>query len=262
MTENHPKFLWNEMNRLEIAKAQKAGSMVIIPAGSIEQHGPHLPVDTDINSSYEIAKRAALKREDVLVCPPVWFGYSPHHMGFQGTITIRLETFLSLFKDICDSLYQHGFRKMLILNGHGGNRALVNMVVNDFMRTHRTKILAASYWDLAAQEIRNIRKSELGGMGHACELETSVQLYLRQHLVDTNQVSKETWNPKTRFGISFGIKDLLDSGSVSIGFDFSESAPKGIMGDPTVASADTGEKIVAAVVNRLVDLLEEYKQLA
>lgn len=261
MIQNNPKFLWNEMNRREIEKAQQAGYMIIIPVGSIEQHGPHLPVDTDINSSYEIAKRAAMKRGDVLICPPVWFGYSPHHMGFHGTITIRLETFLDLLKDICDSLYQHGFRKMLILNGHGGNRALINLVVNDFMRTHRTKILAASYWDLAAREIRSIRKSEPGGMGHACELETSVQLYLRQNLVDTSEISKETWTPKTRFGISHGARDLLDSGSVTIGFDFAESAPKGIMGDPTVASADTGEKIVAAVVDRLVDLLEEYKQL-
>jgi len=249
------------MNRQEIEKAQKAGDMVVIPVGSIEQHGPHLPVDTDIHSAYEIAKRAALKRGDVLVCPPVWFGYSPHHMGFHGTLTIRLETFLNLLKDICDSLYQHGFRKMLILNGHGGNRALINLVANDFMRTHRTKILAASYWDLAAQEIRNLRKSEPGGMGHACELETSVQLYLRRDLVDTGQVSKETWTPKSRFGISYGPRDLLDSGSVTIGFDFAESAPRGIMGDPTVASADTGEKVVAAVVDRLVDLLEEYKQL-
>ncbi|HWP49420.1 MAG TPA: creatininase family protein [Candidatus Limnocylindrales bacterium] len=261
MTENPPKFLWNEMNRLEIERAQKAGYMVIIPVGSIEQHGPHLPVDTDIHSSLEIAKRAALKRRDVLVCPPVWFGYSPHHMGFQGTLTLRLETFLDLLKDICDSLYHHGFKKILILNGHGGNRALINLVVNDFMRTHRTKILATSYWDLAADEIRAIRKSEPGGMGHACELETSLQLYLRPNLVDTSQISKETWTPKSRFGISYGIKDLLDSGSVTIGFDFAESTSKGIMGDPTVASVDTGEKIVAAVVDRLVDLLEEYKQL-
>ena len=102
--QERAKLLWAEMTRLEIAEAAQNDTLVILPVGAIEQHGPHLPVNTDTCDAYEIAKLVATRERDVVVAPPVWWGYSPYHAGFAGTISLRPDVYLDLLQDVCDGI--------------------------------------------------------------------------------------------------------------------------------------------------------------
>ena len=253
------KILWAEMTRLEIAEAAKKDTVVIVPVGAIEQHGPHLPINTDTCDSCEIAKLVATRERDVIVAPPVWWGYSPYHAGLAGTISLRPEVFLGLLQDICDGIISHGFRKIFILNGHGGNRSLISVAVFECMRRTGVSIAAASYWDLAADRIREIRESPIGGMAHACELETSLQLFFQPKLVRMELATREMVNSLRSYGTTMSFKDLLDFGAVTTGNDIAKSDPTGILGDPTLASPAKGEKIVSVVLEGISQFIKEYR---
>src|SRR4051812_23307387 len=114
---------WSRMKAHEIKARQAENALVIVPVGSFEQHGPHLPVQVDTLLAGEVARRAAVKiaaTQSVLVTPTVWCGLAEHHMSFGGTLTLDFETFQALLRCICHSLIRQGFRKILLLNGHGG----------------------------------------------------------------------------------------------------------------------------------------------
>jgi creatinine amidohydrolase len=117
------KVLWQEMLRHELPDAGARGEVVIVPVGSIEHHGPHLPLDVDISVPYHLAVRAAARCAGlpVLVAPPVTLGVAHYKMGEPGTISLRLETFLTLLCDVARSIWKNGFRRIILLNGYGGN---------------------------------------------------------------------------------------------------------------------------------------------
>jgi creatinine amidohydrolase len=119
------KVLWQEMLRHELLDAQANNGVVIVPVGSVEQHGPHCPQDVDISIPYHLAIRAADALDDVpvLVTPPVMYGFTHYNMGEIGTITLGLETFIAVLCDATRSIWANGFRRIILLNGHGGNQA-------------------------------------------------------------------------------------------------------------------------------------------
>lgn len=126
------KILWEEMRQTEFEELAKANAVVIIPVGSTEQHGNHLPVNTDMNACYASAQRAAqsINEFSVLVLPPIWMGFSPHHMAYLGSITLKYHTFVEVLTQVVASVHAHGFKKILILNGHGGNAVLSTRYVS------------------------------------------------------------------------------------------------------------------------------------
>mgnify|MGYP005840652803 CR=1 FL=1 len=249
------KVLWAEMRRPELEEALRQRAVVILPVGAIEQHGPHLPVDTDTHSVTEIAVRLAesLAEPRVLVLPTVAYGLSPHHMGFVGTITLRFDTLVGVVRDICRSVHAHGFRKIILLNGHGGNSALLNAVAGSLVE-ERIFVASLTYWTPIAADLREIGRSELGGMSHACEMETSVQLHLRPHLVDMASAFAAPVVPLT----SFFFRDFRAPGSVTYTADFKLDAVDGVRGDPTAAKAETGERILDAAVAKIGQFLREF----
>jgi creatinine amidohydrolase len=255
-----PKVIWQQMRRGEIEQAAKEGGVVIVPIGSTEQHGPHLPVDTDISIVSEVAVRAAQRVDEfpVLVAPPVWSGYSPHHMVFPGTITLRFDTFINLLVDVCSSIAHHGFQKIFLLNGHGGNHHLVAAAT---MQLNEKGIMAASasYYFMITAELAQIRDSAPGGMGHACELETSVQMHLRSELVDETTIEA---HPRAQLSSFFG-RDLTEAGSVyySPVATFKRPGFTGVSGDPTKASAEKGGRILEAAANKVAMFVREYRAL-
>lgn len=249
------KILWAEMRRPEIEEARDAKAVVVVPIGSIEQHGLHLPLDTDTQTVTEIALRAARSLDEpwVLVAPTLAYGLSPHHMDFAGTITLRFDTMVNVVCDVCRSIHHHGFRKILLLNGHGGNTALLNGAA---VRLVEEKIYVASmtYWAPITAELREAGKSPIGGMSHAGEMETSLQLYLRPHLVDMANAVAEPIVPLT----SFFLRDFRAPGTVTYPLDLKIDSRNGVRGDPTYAEAETGERILAAAVAKVAQFLREF----
>ena len=162
----------------------------MLPVGTIEQHGPHLPLITDVLTATEMSRRAVeqIPAEAVLL-PSVFYAFNEHHLDFPGTISVRGETFIQYVTDIGRSLAHHGFRKILLVNGHGSNVPYLDIAARNI--TIETQAIAAMipWWNLVPKPLfEELRESEYpGGMAHGCELETSVLLYLRGDLVQMEQ---------------------------------------------------------------------------
>lgn len=252
------KVLWQEMTRPEFEEAIEQKSLVIVPTGSTEQHGPHLPVSCDINNAYSMALEASRRIDDfrVIVAPPVWSGFSPHHIDFPGTISLRLHTFEDLMMQVCTSIYNHGFHKIFILNGHGGNNAPLNSICQQLVQD-KVYVATVTWWNLIISELWEIGESPSGGMSHACEAETSLQMLLQPEAVRLEARVKEMHPPL----MSLAKNDFRESGPVAYGFDFRRQTKHGVFGDPTLATLEKGERIFEAGAAKLVLALKEYYAL-
>ena len=218
--------LWAKMRRTEFAQAAADNAVIVVPVGSIEQHAEHLPIDTDSNICFELARRAAEAetRFPVLVFPAVWPGYSPHHMGHAGSVTFEFKTFVDVLGQIARGIAHHGFRNLLFLNGHGGNTPIVSGLRTKLAAEDGVNAFGANYWDLpgAPEAMRAVCTTDHGFIGHAGEFETSLQLYLQPEHVDT---SRQRWVP-------------------------------GASGNARPATAEKGERLVKALVDSLVQFIE------
>jgi len=223
------KILWQELCRSEFEAAVKANAVVIIPVGAIEQHGNHLPVDTDASCCFSIAQRAAQAIDEfpVLVLPVIWTGYSTQHIGYPGTITLKFNTFVEVLTQVVASVHETGFRKMLILNGHGGNKAIVAAMPTKLAtEEHVSTVIAYTWWLIPeiAEEMKIISEYDKGFIGHAGELETSVQLYLHPELVDAGAA---VWD-------------------------------RGVGGDPSTGTHQKGERLVNTAVHVIVQKIRDF----
>ena len=247
---------WWELSWPQIDSLDRDRTVLLLPTGAIEQHGPHLPVDTDIHDAFELAVRAAqASGEQTIVLPPVWWGMSPHHMGYAGTISLRLETFSTLISDICAAVHHHGFNRVLIVNGHGGNTGILAATAMRVSEELGLFVGTLSYWQLIGHELRTIGTSEIGGMGHAGEMETSLQLHLRPELVAMSNARKDMPTPST----SFSAIDFRDPGPLVYPLDFRRDSAEGVMGDPTAATSKKGAAIAEAVLEKLVQAIGEFR---
>lgn len=248
-----------ELSSRALREAIDGGAVVVVPVGATEQHGAHLPLETDWRLCSEVAERACVRAQEegvpALVTPAVWVGYSPHHMDFPGTVTLDASTFLALVGQISRSLWHHGARKILLLNGHGGNANLLRSAVQQLRFEHGVRVAAASYWDFALPAIAQWRASGPGGINHACELETSLMLAVRPDLVDAGEARDATWLPAS----GFLSGDLALGAPVTVAWSFSELSDEGPLGDPTVASAERGAELLAAIVDRMTAFLREFR---
>jgi len=241
----------------EVAKLDQ-DIVALIPFGSVEQHSLHLPLGTDSIIAEAIARRLEARlREQVLLLPVVWLGCSVHHLDFSGSLTAEIDTFIKTGEEIVSSLAHHGFRKFILLNGHGGNTNKLDVLAEKLRYRHnsRLKVVAVTYWHLIQEEIQAIRETPLGGMGHACELETSLMLATHPELVRNARMEKD--GPGERS--IFEQKDMFAAGSVTVVKTFKEITRHGGFGDPTKASAEKGEKIMEAVLLKLTQVVEEIR---
>jgi len=252
------KYFYGEMAWPEIRDAAKEDRVALVPVATIEDHGPHLPVDTDNVLCWEVCKRAgALVPDEAIVVPPILHGYSPHHMDFPGPITIAPQTFISYVLDVGKSLAHHGFRRILIVNGHGSNTHLVDNAARLVIIETDGRVLCSGffYWSLArfAEVAGQVLEEEPNTGGHADEMETSMYLAIKPELVDMSKAPKELRSPS--ISLAPGLV-----GPIHIWPYWSTHTQSGIMGDATLASKEKGEKLLEAAAAGLADVVKEFRK--
>jgi creatinine amidohydrolase len=249
--------VYHDKNSSQIHESVEKNGILIIPTGSTEQHGPALPVSVDTVIVDEAARRAASRVENtipVLVTPPVWFGISTQHVGFTGTITARAHTYIALIKELCQSVIDGGFKKILLLNGHGGNLDALRVAGRMIRDESEAFCAVARYWDFGAEKIRGLRQSEIGGMAHSGELEASCMMYLRPDLVVGEKLRRNVPRWRSRYV----AQDLFDLGTVTVPYNVRDVSSTGIVGDPDSASREKGERFMEAIVEGLAEFLKEF----
>src|ERR687891_1586191 len=173
-------LLYERLTWPAVRRAAGEERVCLVPVATLEDHGPHLPIDTDLRITAEVCRRTAEAAPDeVVLLPAIPHGYTPHHMDFPGPITIGWDTFTRYLVDVGTSLARHGFRRMLFMNGHGSNQNLVEMAARLVTVEHPEVVSAAAFYlssPEGARAIEEVRESDRGGMAHACELETSIYL--------------------------------------------------------------------------------------
>lgn len=253
------KYRYEEFTWPEIRGAVAENRVAVLPVGTVEQHGPHLPLITDVLTASEMS-RLAVERDPkrAILMPPVYYSFNEHHMDFPGTIAVAGETIIRYVTDIGRSLSRHGFRKILIVNGHGSNVPFLDIAARNI--TNETPAVSAmiSWWKLIPKKLlEELRESERpGGMAHGCELETSVLLHLRPDLVQMDKAEKDI-NFATP--TEFFYWDLEGPSPVLFQEWFSRYSKTGTVGDPTKATAEKGAKFVGAVVERMCALIDEFR---
>ena len=249
---------WEELTTREIDDLDRDRTIVILPLGSVEQHGNHLPLGTDTILAHAVALAAAKDATDAVVLPPPWYGFSAHHMRFPGSITLRVETLMAMVEDIAASVISHGFGRILIVNGHGGNNGAIDVLASTLGHKHygTARIAALTYFQLAREAIADLRQSETGGMGHAGEFETALLQHLRPKLVNVKTAATCYPDP----GSSYLSTDLLGASAIRTYLDFSDLSPSGTLGDPSFASPELGSRYFSAVVRHLALFLADFRQ--
>lgn len=256
------KYRYAEMIWYECKAAAEEGRVAVVPVATYEDHGPHLPIDVDVRLTTEICERAVARiPSEAVLIPPVTHGYSPHHMDFHGTISINWNTFIKYVKDVCCSLAHHGFKRILVVNGHGSNTSPLDLAARLSILEYEGQILCAAvnHWELRqVRELgKTLRDSDYGGTSHAGEYETSLYLALKPELVDMSKAVDE----RSPLSPSFQT-DLLagthpqGSGARLVPYWSSQTA-SGIKGDATKASREKGEKFLEAAIEGLIELIRE-----
>jgi creatinine amidohydrolase len=224
------------------------GAVVIVPVGSTEQHGPHLPLDVDIRVPYHLAVRAAVRCADlpVLVAPPVTLGVAHYKMGEPGTIGLRLETFQALLCDEARSIWKNGFRRIILLNGHGGNNHPVGAAAVK-LSEEGVWTIPLTYWQMVPDELATWSEADAGSIGHAGEGETSLQLALRPELTDMSRAVNDMWE----------IRFRPDVAAFARYPERRRVTATGVIGDATAGSLEKGERLLAVLDDRLEALCRD-----
>jgi creatinine amidohydrolase len=252
------EYLLANMTWPEVEERLRECDIVLIPVGSTEQHGPALPVSTDHYIATQFAYRAAemvLDKHKVVVTPTIAFGFSPHHMEFKGTITLSELTLSSMISDVCYSLAEHGFKKIVLVNGHGGNETAIANALHDMQGNIDAKVYSVNWWSLVTDKIKEIVTPPAY---HACDMETSVAWYLGQRVLEDKRVDE----PGKSLVPGFIIPDMLaPAPRVSTSYTMKEISESGVVGYSTKATKEKGKLIVDAVLEKLTAFIIEIAKL-
>ena len=251
----HP-YLYQHHTWPELGERVAEQPVVVLPIGSVEDHGYHMPLDVDNFLIWNICEEAAKRAEgDILLMPIIPYGFETHHMDFTGTIDIRQEHLLNFVLDITKSVAHHGFQRILIADGHGSNMPILELVARRTIL--ETDALCACFiWPgLARKEIAEVRESGHQGMAHAGELETSVYLHLAPEKVQMDKAVKDIGMPESEFV----WMDLMNGSPVRLMDEWTRFSKSGVYGDATIATAEKGEKFFEAAVGGFLRLVKEFK---
>ncbi|MFB6254726.1 MAG: creatininase family protein [Halobacteriaceae archaeon] len=249
---SEPSTVWLEKHTWpEVEAALENGTRTaIIAVGSVEQHGPHLPLIMDTLNGEELSKRIAEELGDAVAAPPIRPGCSGHHMDFPGTITIPPETLMDLIRSYCRSLDQHGFEHLVLIPTHGGNFAPVNTVAPEIAREIDASVIALADLD-ELMELMNEGLREAGieyeePVIHAGAAETAIVLAVCEELVRTDELKLGYEGP-------LSVSRLLSDGFKSI-------TENGVLGDPRQATSEGGEEILEQITAVYVEKIRSERE--
>ncbi|MBM3957732.1 MAG: creatininase family protein [Gemmatimonadetes bacterium] len=256
------KYRYEDLTWPEVNEAARAGRIPVLPVGATEQHGHHLPIKVDRWLVTSVVDEAARRRPDrLLTMPSVPYGYTTATMDFPGTITIHHETFMRYVIDVLKSLSYHGFRKMIVVNGHGSNMPPLDLACRRANMETGSQVALAAWWGLTAADpefMETWRRSRFpGGCSHACEAETSVALHLDPGLVKMDLAVNEL-GAANRTESKYLWGDLWAHGPVSITRWHGESTESGVSGEARLATAEKGKAIFEEAVKRLIEFADEF----
>jgi creatinine amidohydrolase len=231
-----------------------SGRVVVVSTGHTEQHGLHLPLDTDTSIVAAIAAGLEAVAPERVVCLPAWpYGVSTHTRQYPGTLNLGGRTFEDFFLAVVGKLARRGARAVLFSNGHGGNHSfLVNVVKWAGERWPET-FTATEWLHTTGPALDRHRQSEMGGMGHGCELETSYMLHLRPGSVHAGRAQPETDFIRT----PEYFMDWTEGGRLIANPPWTDDTTTGIYGDPTLATAEKGRLWLEAAIQEKVESVDE-----
>jgi creatinine amidohydrolase len=253
----YEKRTWPEIN-----EAVQAKKIVVVPIGSIEQHGAHLPLDVDVVCPVGVAEEAARAVPNkVLVMPPIVHGYTAHVMDFPGTINIHYDHFIRMIMDVGKSLAYHGFKKIILLNGHGSNWPNLDLASRRINLETDAECCALCWWSLIAVDkefYASWRESKFpGGCAHAGELETSMYMYLDGDNVREDKISDGDIE-YNKHKSDFFWTDLIAAGPAQVTSWTAGYSDSGVLGEATLATKEKGERAVKESGRQLARWIEEF----
>jgi creatinine amidohydrolase len=241
--------MWKELTAADLRAKAQAGAIVLLPVGSMEQHGPHLPVGVDTILSEGICKAAAeavAGEMEIVVAPTLWCGMAEHHMAFGGTFTFDIPTYKAVLGCLLKSLERQGFSRVLIVNGHGGNISPLAAFLSDFACETSLALRVTTPYDLVRNAMAPILEDQ-EGVHHACEAETSMMLALAPELVRRDKLAEAQgpphWTPQPA-----GVARYRS---------FRDATASGVIGDARRASLEKGHKLIAACRDGIVAALRD-----
>lgn len=245
MTE---EIAWARLTAAEIGARAGGGTVVLIPVASVEQHGPHLATGVDMWLAGAVAERTARKLGDAgtqaLVTPVLWAGLAEHHMDFGGTVTLERDVFMGVLGGVARSVARHGFGRIAIVNGHGGNVEAVATAAIELTTALGVPVVGLTYWLANADTFSAILETQ-ANVQHACEAETSMMMAVQPDCVraeNTARAVPKRFRPSAPPGFRRQRR-------------FSELTDTGVIGDPRAASAEKGERLLEAAAARLAEEL-------
>jgi len=248
---------WSRMTAPQLREiAARNGSLAILPVGSLEQHGPHLPVITDTASASAVSVRAARlvvagpAGVPVAVLPGLWLGMSEHHLPFGGTISIDFAAYRGVLEGIVRSLRALGFHRLLIVNGHGGNIDPLAVIARELAVAHAIPIVVTTPWFLSPERTAAVFESDTAPK-HACEGETSVMMAIAGDIVRSDKLDEAMQQAPQPVHAPPGFSRF---------YSFSERAPiTGTWGDPRSASPEKGLRFLTIQAEALAEAIRERK---
>ena len=257
------KYRYDELTWPEIGQALTRQPVVLLPFGTVEDHGPHLPLNTDNVIVEAICLEAARRAPgEMLVMSLVAYGLDEHHMDFPGTVSVGISTLIETVADVAISVARHGFTHILVVNGHGSNASIADLAARQVVL--ETGAIcgamspnAAIDPTLAEPAFSQMRRSAPGGVAHAGEYETAMMLHLRPDLVQMDKAVREMGQIKLKY---FNW-DHPEPSILSWQDWWSRMSESGVCGDPTVATAEFGEALFETTVENFITFVHEFRTI-
>ena len=251
-----PSVMWKELTAEDLRAKAAENAIVVLPVASMEQHGPHLPVGVDTFLCEGVCKAGAelaVSDVPVVVAPTLWCGMAEHHMTFGGTFTFDIPTYMAVLRAFLVSIKRHGFKRVFIVNGHGGNIAALNAFLPDLTRETALTLYTTTYFELSKADLAQFLDDQKS-VHHACEVETSMMMVIAPDTVKHDRLPEA-------FGMLNGDPRKAYPASRYLPFRDNITA-SGVIGDARRASKQKGEKLLKVCAEGLAATLKNKEMWA